>query len=261
MNIITIANFKGGVGKTTTSVLFSYLLQEQGKRVLLLDLDPQANATNFIFKTFGVKSSPSMSLFESFKEQDLSKALMTVSPNLDILPSDIDLVGFQMHLYTIVKNSDKRHYFLSFLLEKLQKKIGKEYDYIIIDVPPTISEFTNNAIVASDYVLLVMQTHEDSYGSAVKMIDYMRDLKEFNENIKLLGVIPYLVYQKGNVDHEVINDARNTFGDLVFENQIHSRERIKRFSKDGIKNEDMHDKKVLDMYRKVLNELEERINE
>lgn len=251
---VTFANFKGGVGKTTASVLFSYLLQEQGKKVLLLDFDPQYNATEIIFKTFGIDNGVETSLFESIKDQDLSKAIVSVSPTLDVLPSELDLVGFPMHLYSITQDKEKRFFLLDFLLQEIKDN----YDYVIIDVPPTISDFTNNAIIASDYVLLIMQTHQQSFTASVKFIDYLRDLQDYNSDIDLLGVIPYLVHKRGKVDQEVMQDARKIFGDRVFKNHVMKRERIKLFSKEGITDEDMHDKKALKMYQKVVKEFLER---
>lgn len=252
---ITFANFKGGVGKTTASVMFSYLLQKQGKKVLLVDFDPQYNASEIMFKTFGVDNNNKTSLYEAIQAQDLSKALVKLTPNLDILPSELDLVGFPMHLYNLTNDKEKRFY----LIDHLLNQIKDNYDYVIIDVPPTISEYTNNAIVASDYVLLVMQTHEQSFSASVKFIDYLRDLRSYNPEINLLGVIPYLVHKQGKVDKEVIEDAKEIFKDFLFTQSVFKRERIKLFSKHGIREEDMHDENALEMYGKVVNEFLERI--
>lgn len=255
--VITIANFKGGVGKTTAAAVFTYLLEAQGKKVGLIDFDPQANATGIMFKTFDINHNIEVSLFEAIKEEDLSKAIVKATPNLDIFPSDLDLVGFTAHLYELTQDKTKRFYLLKYLLDQIKDA----YDYIIIDVPPTISDFTNNAIVASDYVALVMQTHQDSFESSVKFIDYLRELLEYNPNIDLIGVLPYLVNKKGKVDKEVLEEAKGIFKDRLFNNQIMKRERVKLFSKNGITNEDMHDKKALEMYQNVINEFLERIEE
>ncbi|MFL0365733.1 ParA family protein [Pseudobacillus sp. 179-B 2D1 NHS] len=252
---ITFANFKGGVGKTTASVLFSYLLQKSGKKVLLVDFDPQYNATEILFKTFGVKGKLKTSLFEAIEEQDLSKAVVNITPTLDILPSEIDLAGFPMHLYSLTQDKTKRFYFLDFLL----RQIKKNYNYVIIDVPPTISEFTNNAIVASDYIVVIMQTHQQSLKAAAQSYQNMKVLKEYNPAVKLLGVVPYLVDKRGKVDNEVIEEAEELFQHYLFKNCIMKRERIKMFSKNGITDEDMHDIDVLNMYQKVVNEFLERI--
>ncbi|EEM93147.1 MULTISPECIES: ParA family protein [Bacillus cereus group] len=255
MTVITVSNFKGGVGKTTFATIFAYLLQSQGKKVGLIDFDPQANATEIIFNTFDVDTNIKVSLFEAIQQEDLSKAIVKATQSLDVFPSELDLVGFPAHLYDLTKDKTKRFYLLKYLIDQIKN----EYDYIIIDVPPTISEFTNNAIVASDYVALIMQTHQQSFASSVKFIEYLKDLVQYNENIDLAGVIPYLVTKKGKVDNEVLEDAKKIFGDHLFNTQIMKRERIKLFSKNGITNDDMHDKAVLKMYQKVVDELLERI--
>lgn len=252
---VTFANFKGGVGKTTASVMFSYLLQKMGKKVLLVDFDPQYNATEIIFNTFDIDKKVKVSLFEAITEQNLSKGIMKVTPTLDILPSELDLVGFPMHLYSLTSNKEKRFFFLNFLLDEIKSA----YDYVIIDVPPTISDFTNNAIVASDYTLLIMQTHQQSFGAAVKFIDYLRDLQVYNRKIDLIGVIPYLMHKRGKVDNEVIVDAKKIFKDTLFEKCILRRERVKLFGKNGIKEDDMHDLEVLSMYQEVVEEFLERV--
>ncbi|WP_100618271.1 ParA family protein [Bacillus cereus] len=255
--VITFANFKGGVGKTTAATLFAYLLERQEKKVLLLDFDPQYNATEIMFKTYGFNKKIKVSLFEGIQQQDLSKAIISLSKNMDVLPSELDLVGFPAHLYALTDDKEKRFYLLDFLL----RQIKDVYDFVIIDVPPTISDYTNNAIVASDYVALIMQTHQQSFAASVKFIDYLKDLQNYNSDIDLIGVIPYLVTKKGKVDIEVLEDAKRIFKNTLFDNQIMKRERIKLFSKNGIANEDMHDISVLEMYQKVVNEFMERIEE
>ncbi|MDM8365455.1 MULTISPECIES: ParA family protein [Bacillus cereus group] len=253
--VITFANFKGGVGKTTAATLFSYLLQEQGKKVVLLDFDPQANATEILFETFGYDSDIEVTLFEAIKEKNLAKSIINLTENLDVLPSELDLVGFPEYLHEFTNEKSHRYWVLDMLLADLKGK----YDFIIIDVPPTISEFTNNAIVASDYVNLIMQTHQQSFASTVKFIDYLRDIQEVNPDIDLLGVIPYLVKKRGKIDNEVLEEASSIFKNRMFSNHIMQRERIKLFSKNGITNEDMHDKSVLEMYQHVVDEFLERI--
>lgn len=104
-----------------------------------------------------------------------------------------------------------------------------------------------------------MQTHQQSFASTVKFIDYLRDIQEVNPDIDLLGVIPYLVKKRGKIDNEVLEEASSIFKKRMFSNHIMQRERIKLFSKNGITNEDMHDKSVLEMYQHVVDEFLERI--
>lgn len=252
---ITFANFKGGVGKTTASVMFSYILSKRGKKVLIVDLDPQHNATDIIFKTYGIETKEYSSIFDGIVSKDLSECTYEVDENLHIIPSDIDFVGFTRHLFSVTNDKKKQ----SYVINQLLSAVKSEYDYIFIDVPPTISEITNNAVVASDYVLLIMQTHEQSYNASIQFIEYLRGMQEYNPNIDLLGVIAYLVDPRGLVDNEIIDEAERIFGDILFKNRIMNRQRIKRFGKHGITNLDTHDANTLKMFEDVIEEFTERV--
>ncbi|MGY3316878.1 chromosome partitioning protein [Peribacillus simplex] len=256
--VITFANFKGGVGKTTASVLSAYLLQKQGKKVLLVDFDPQANSTEIIAKTFDIELKKGITyIFEGIEDGDLSKSILPVSPNLGILPSNLKLVEFPSFIHDLTKDKKGRFTALYFLL----KPIKDQYDFIIIDVPPTINDFTNNALFASDFVVLVMQTQEQAYTAAAKFNSHLQGFKkDYHIPTKLLGVMPYLVNKTGKVDIEVMAATKELFGPYVLENIIFKRERIKLFGKEGITNKDMHDAAVLNMYQAVLDELLERID-
>lgn len=252
---ITFANFKGGVGKTTTSVMTSYVLNKLGKKVLLVDLDPQHSATDIIFKTYGIDTKEYDSIFQGLVAKDLSGCIYEMEENLHLIPSDLDLVGFSRQLYSTTKDLDKLPLFINLLLEDIKEN----YDYILIDVPPTISDITNNAIVASDYVVLVMQTHEQSFNASLQFVDYLREMQTYNANIDLLGVVPYMIDVRGKVDKEIMVDAKEVFGDVLFKNKIMNRQRIKQFGRTGIKNEDSHDASVIGMYADFVNEFIERI--
>ncbi|MFS0905716.1 ParA family protein [Priestia aryabhattai] len=252
---ITFANFKGGVGKTTASVMFSYIMNKQGKKVLLVDLDPQHNATDIIFKTYGIDSKEYNSVFDGIASKDLSQCIYGVDDNLHIIPSDLDLVGFSQYLYSHTKDKRKQ----SFVLDRLLSEVKGDYDYVFIDVPPTISELTNNAVVASDYVLLILQTHEQSFDASLQFIEYLRDMQEYNSDIDLLGAVAYLVDSRGIVDNEIIQEAENVFKNILFKNKIMNRQRIKRYGRYGITNVDTHDENAIAMFESVVNEFLERV--
>src|SRR5699024_6481236 len=172
--VITFGNFKGGVGKTTATAMFAYLLANQNKKTLAIDFDPQANMTNFLFKSSDVTLDKGYTtLFESIKNENLSKAIVPLSDTLEIVPSDIDLIAFQELL---PKDEKKKHYLLDYVLDDIKNS----YDYILIDVPPTISEFTNNALVASDFTVIIMQTEPDSLSGAINYKEYAEGMQAFN---------------------------------------------------------------------------------
>lgn len=248
-------NFKGGVGKTTLSVINTYLLGAKNK-VLLIDLDPQANATEIMKATFNTEIEPTVSLYNGLLNFDLSNSIVSITNNISIIPADWELSLWPGKIERI-KSHDRM-----LILSELIKSFKEQFDYIIIDVPPTLSIFTNNAILASDYVSLVLQTQKQAYTSVLKTAQYMYQLKnDFNASFNVTGVILYLVKKDAKVDKEITEAANKSFGDAVFSNRIWQQERVKLFSNEGIKNEDHWDKRALNMYRMVLKEQLKRIGE
>lgn len=257
VKVINIANFKGGVGKTTTTVLASYHLAKKGYRTLLVDFDPQANATDILLRTANI-NSVEKTVFESIKDRKLSSCIVSINDRLDVLPSDLDLVGFPIFLNEIVKDDHyKRAYFLDYLLRDLHE----QYDYILIDVPPTISDYTNNAVVASDYVIIVMQTHERSLAATEKFIPYLQGMIDnYETRTVLLGVVPVLMKNSGTVDRYIMEEAKKQFKDSLFSSTIKMRERVKRFDVNGITEVDHHDQYAHEMYKQLVDEILQRLS-
>lgn len=257
--VITFGNFKGGVGKTTASCMLSFILNQKGYKVLTVDFDPQANATSFLTTTFNVNLDNFTSLYEAIEKENLKLALLNLSNGFDLLPSAVDLVAFKNLLKKKTNgNEETEHYFLDFLLNDLKDN----YDFIIIDVPPTISEFTNNALTASDYTLIIMQTEPDSLSGAIDFNQYANEMKKFNSNLETIGILPYLENKRSKVDEYILETSMSdslNIRDLVFKNHIYQRERVKRFRINGITQDDFHDKKVFKMYNIVTNELLEKV--
>lgn len=253
--VITIGNFKGGVGKTSLSVLFSYLLETTTDlKTLLIDFDPQGNASEIIRFTYPDTPDEKVPLIKSLQKMDVSSSIVKVTDNLDLLPADWSLSSFPDVIEELKKNQR------NFLLDEALEKVKKDYDIILIDVPPTLSGYTNNAVIASDYILMVLQTQQQAYSSSLKFVDYLRTLKtDYTAKFDLLGVVNYLIKKDGKVDQEIIEKARETFQDALYTNEIYHRERVKRYGKEGISNTDIHDGRVLDMYNKLLSETFDRI--
>lgn len=261
--IITFGNFKGGVGKTTTTVITSFLLQQKKHKVLVIDFDPQADSTEMLCRTFQHSLGKFTSVYEAMGQYDLSKGIVTLSPYLDLIPSGEDLADFNDLLIDATKGKPKE--FKDFFLQKLIEQIEEKYDFIIIDVPPTSSSFSNNALLASDYIIPIMQTEEFSFRQSKNFIDRVRTLKEihkdspyFKTNLEVLGVICYLENTKSRIDMRIVKDAEKELKDLLFKTHIYRRERVKRFARTGITDLDFHDKRVLKMYHDVVKEIIKR---
>nr|WP_021038295.1 ParA family protein [Bacillaceae bacterium JMAK1]AGQ45462.1 RepB [Bacillaceae bacterium JMAK1] len=255
---LNFANFKGGVGKTTTGVMVATLLSKFGHKTLVVDFDPQGNASEMLMLTSGKQTIPK-TIYEGIQDQTLMDCVMEIDENLDLIPSDMDLVGLPLYLNKTAKNDmEKRAYLMDFLLEPLKE----QYDYIIIDAPPTISDYTNNAVVASDYVILVMQTHPWSYRATEKFVPYLQEMIDsYGTSIELLGIVPVLLKKDSKTDIKILENASAKYDTHLFESTIMIRERVKRYATTGITNDLIHDRKIRQMYGSLLKEILERIEQ
>lgn len=256
--VFNFSNFKGGVGKTTTSVITAYILSRRGYKTLVVDFDPQSNATEMLMLTGGIEDFDS-TVYQGIVNQDLKPCLMSIQENLDLIPSDLDLINLPLHLNKTVKNDVYRR---AYLLDYLLEPIKEDYDYIIIDIPPTISDFTNNAAIASDFVALVMQTQRWSFKATKTFIPYLQDMIDnYETTIELLGVIPVLMKPDSKKEIGILEKAQEEYGSYLFDTTIKIRERLKGFADHGITDEDYHDRLVLGLYEELVSELLERMED
>ncbi|EGQ0541956.1 ParA family protein [Staphylococcus aureus] len=253
--VITVNNFKGGVSKTSTTNGISYILSQKLKyKTLVIDLDPQADATETLLLSFEGKIKNA--LYETFeKSLDVKDCVVKLDRNLDLLPSDFNMIGFPQLLEDLGYN----RFDGATLIDKLISPIKEEYDYIIIDTPPTISDYSSNAIYACDYSLIVMQTHRRSYRAVEKFIEYLSLFKDnYQLDFEIVGILPVMFKKSGKIDNAVLNDAKEKYGEYLFSSYIYQRDRVKLWDETGITDNDYHDKKVLDMYYDItINMLQE----
>lgn len=270
---ICVGNYKGGVGKTKNNIMNAYELAQKGYKVLVIDLDPQANATTVLIRTKKAHSEEVFSfnktLMAAVREGNLEGLEVPIMDNLWLLPSYIDFANYTTYLdiqYGIVEEEDPSYeaitkekitYFSS-LLEPLKAN----YDYIFIDVPPTKSYITDSAVMCSDYVLIVLQTQELSLDGAQMYINDLRTLTEqYGGHFEVCGVLPVLMDGNGSVDKFILESAAEIFGEEnMFKIRVPNMARLKRFDNTGIIEVDQHDKRVIDFYSSVADELLQRIN-
>lgn len=264
--IITFGNFKGGVGKTTNAVQVAYELSKRNAKTLLVDLDPQANATNILLKTKANIDNElahfESSLMVAVQNENLESSIITVKDNLDLMGSAPDFALFPRHMEKMFPNSyiDRVKY-LSSLLAPLSKK----YDYVIIDIPPTISLITDAALYASDWCLVIMQTQQQSFDGATAFIEYIQDdiINKYGApRLDVIGILAVLIQAGAPVDESTMINAKKYFGeDNILPTAIHNMQRLKRYGITGITDTQRHDKKVFDVYAKVTDEILERIGD
>ncbi|MBO1139870.1 ParA family protein [Enterococcus avium] len=270
---LTVGNYKGGVGKTKNNILNAYELAKKGYKTLVVDLDPQANATTVLLRTKKLHSDEVFSfdktLMSAIKEGDITSIETEIMPNLSLLPSYIDFANYSTFLdltYGLVEDTDPNYYEITYNkinhFKSLLAPLKEQYDYIFIDVPPTKSYITDSAVLASDYVLIVLQTQELSLDGAVEYLGDLQKLaSEFDGNFEIVGVLPVLMDGNASLDNFVLQNATSIFGEEnMFKVKIPNMARLKRFDNTGITEFDRHDKKVIDLYDLVSNELIDRIN-
>lgn len=260
--IVTFGNFKGGTGKTTNSTMIAHALAMKGYKVLLCDQDPQANATSLYLKTKTLVSDQivgfNKTLMAAIQEEDLAQIVTEVKENLYLLPSFSDFALYPRFLEKkFPDDSIARVQYFSSLIQPLKK----DYDYIFIDVPPTISIITDAALYASDFVVVVLQTQERSLQGAEVFTSYLQSLiDDYGADLDIVGILPVLLKNGATVDLTTLNSARDIFGEEnLFENIVTNMERLKRFDITGITTEDMHDRKVHATYEQIADEFIARV--
>ncbi|MEE5988195.1 AAA family ATPase [Ligilactobacillus equi] len=263
--VMSFANFKGGVGKTTSVSLVGYNLAKKGYKVLAIDLDPQANLTSIYLKTTNPGGIPTVEAKQSLmsaivEDISLDETIVSIRENLDLVPNSMDFSYFPRFLESNFSDEIDRVAFLKKKIAPLKEK----YDFIFLDVAPTISLQNDNAFYACDQIILVLQTQEHSFEGATKLLQYLQTVivDTFKAYTDVLGILPVLSKNNGAVDEKIIDVAKDTFGpENLFKERIFQMERIKRMAVTGITDNerDAWDKKVHAAYGNVADELVERL--
>lgn len=216
--IIAIANRKGGVGKTTTTVNVATAMAAAGKKVLVIDLDPQGNAST----SMGIDKRGNMnSTYEVLLgAAPLSHAIVwTEIPNFSLVPSSPDLAGAEVELVDV----EQREY----ALKKAIQRDALNYDYVLIDCPPSLSLVTINALVAADAVIVPLQCEFLALEGITDLIRNINQIKKkFNPRLELQGVVLTMYDKRNNLSQMVEDDVRNFFGKKVYQTVIPRNVRI-----------------------------------
>lgn len=260
--VYVVGNFKGGVGKTKTVTMLAYENATQyNKNTLVIDLDPQGNATRILAKTGNIEDI-SKNITDGFQNGDLTNQITPIINNLDLIASNTAFRNLsKILMQKFPEDEDKQINYLHNLIEPLKSK----YDSIYIDVPPTISDYSDNAMLAADYCIIVLQTQELSLDGAQTYIAYMQYLADsYSNNLQVLGIIPCMLRPGGRVDTKILNQAQELYGGNVLDTVVKYQERLKVYDVEGIKvnysytgKPDGWDLKAHQVFIDVLNELNE----
>lgn len=212
MKIISIANQKGGVGKTTTASSLSAELAINGKRTLLIDADPQANATKMFLRDDEIKTSLADVLISSPTQPSSSiqeKRQATDLQNLDIVPATITLANFDREPPLSIKK-----------LRSVLKEVYDEYDFVIIDTPPNFGLLLSTALIASDYVLVPVQAAPFALSGLGDLLAVIEDSKQLNEKLDILGAVCTLYDNRTKISKDSLqklNEMGKTHNFYVFQ--------------------------------------------
>jgi chromosome partitioning protein len=212
MKLLAIANQKGGVGKTTTAVNLSSCLAQKGRRVLLVDLDPQGNATSAL----GIDNSEGNSLYEVLigHAEARDKVIPTRFERLSLIPADLDLAGAEIDVARLDDHLTR--------LRDVLRALGTDapFDYVFLDCPPSLGVLMTNALAAADQLLIPLQCEYFALEGLSKIVQIVDQIRGVNEHLEISGIIMTMYDARTNLSQQVVNEVRRHFQSLVYQTII-----------------------------------------
>lgn len=245
--VFVVGNFKGGSGKTKICTMLAFdKAVVEGKKTLVIDLDPQANATQALLRTGDISSvNNTMGVWlkevksnmkestDYFSQSSLKPYITSILPNLDLIAGSVEFRSFNGFINRQFDEDD--FVGMSSFLKPFIDEIAADYDFVYIDVLPTLSETTDNAIMASDYSIIAFQTTEESLDAIGRYITYQKALSEnLGAKIEVIGILTCMVKPSSQYNQSKMDEAKEIYGDLLFDEIVPFSERLANYSNSGI---------------------------
>jgi chromosome partitioning protein len=227
MAIITVAIQKGGSGKTTTALNLGAAFRELGRKVLLVDLDPQSNLT----QAMGLMEEVEQSIYQLLKaeaagqENAISETIRCAN-GMDIVPANLELSTAELELVSVYGREN--------LLNAILEPLLNQYDYVIIDSPPSIGMLTVNALVASDYILMPLQAEFLPMKGLRSFMRALQSVKKLNRRVEILGILLTRFDSRLSMSHDILEKLEREFGEKVFHVKIKTNNALAKAQQKGV---------------------------
>lgn len=224
--IIAIVSQKGGVGKTSLTHNLGYELSQAGKHVLLVDFDPQADLTS----SLGLSASEERpTVYQAMaKPEDVSKYIVNIKGSLDLLPSDLDLAGAEIK-FTLDMLGDR-----NMRLKEALEPVADDYDFILIDAPPSLGFFTVNALICASKVIIPLQCEHLAKKALYNLLEIVLQLQKRNKLLRIGGIVLTFYDRRVKITEEIEDEVRGEFGQVVFNTTVPRNTSIMHASKNGL---------------------------
>lgn len=243
---------KGGVGKTTTSTLTAFLLSQHGHKVLAIDMDSQGNMTQVLSGTDDLSVFEGQTIREALLERDINSYIRVATENLHYLPADDYLVLLADFEGQIPRNE---------LLIAALVDVLDEYDYIIIDTPPNLGVQTLNALMASDYVIVMFETAKYAYNAIPRFLETIQGVKKVgNDELQILGILATLSDARRSDNKELLEIVKEEYPELLFDTVISRKAAVGRIPVYGLFN-NPEIKAATEQHNEFLKEMLDRVTE